>query len=203
MDESVNQLVGSGRADAQEDRPDMAMRVTLLCHAALVRQVEVGFPADEPVDPAKLESIPAPGRFDRLLSAPELRARQTADALGPDAIIEPALRDGDYGTWRGRSLGEIGAADPAGTAAWLADPAAAPHGGESIVDLLRRVGGWLDAGLEPGHTVGVTHPAVIRAAVVHALGAPPAAFWRVDVAPLSLVDLRHNAGRWTLRALGR
>lgn len=181
----------------------MATRLTLLCHGTLVRRPEVGFPADGPVDPAGLAAIPAVGRFDRVLSAPERRAQQTAEAIGPDAIVEPALRDCDYGTWRGRSLGEIGAGDPDGTAAWLADPSAAPHGGESIVDLIHRVGAWLDAGLKPGHTVGVTHPAVIRAVLVHALGAPPAAFWRIDVEPLSIADLRHNAGRWTLRALGR
>ncbi|HEV2678324.1 MAG TPA: histidine phosphatase family protein [Aliidongia sp.] len=180
----------------------MSMRLTLLCHAALARGGEIAFPADEPIDPVGLTSLPVPGRLDRLLSAPELRARQTAEAVGP-AIVEPALRDCDYGTWRGRSLGDIGAADPEGAAAWIADPAVAPHGGESILDLLRRVGAWLDAGPETGHTVGVTHPAVIRAAVVHALGAPPSAFWRIDVEPLSIADLRHNAGRWTLRALGR
>jgi len=65
---------------------------------------------------------PAVGRFERLVSAPELRARQTADRLGAGAVIEPALRDCDYGRWRGRSLGEIGAEDPAGAAAWIADP---------------------------------------------------------------------------------
>jgi broad specificity phosphatase PhoE len=180
----------------------MAIRLTLLCHAPLARGSEVRFPEDDPADPSAL-LVPALDRFARLLTAPERRARQTAGALGADPVVAPVLRDCDYGTWRGRSLGEIAAADPGGTAAWIADPAAAPHGGESILALLDRVGGWLDGGMAPGHTVAVTHPAVIRAAVTHALGAPPGAFWRIDVEPLTIADLRHNAGRWSLRALGR
>ncbi|MFC7642844.1 hypothetical protein ACFQX6_19370 [Streptosporangium lutulentum] len=41
-------------------------------------------------------------------------------------------------------------------------------------------------------------PPVIRAAVVHALGAPAAAFWRIDVAPLARVALTGRGGRWQL-----
>jgi hypothetical protein len=33
---------------------------------------------------------------------------------------------------------------------------------------------------------------------VHALGAPLDAFWRVDVAPLSITELHAHDGRWTL-----
>jgi len=47
----------------------------------------------------------------------------------------------------------------------------------------------------------VTHAAVIRAAVIHAIDAKPSSFWRIDVAPLCRVDLRSNGERWVLRAL--
>nr|BFE80044.1 hypothetical protein GCM10020093_026450 [Planobispora longispora] len=57
--------------------------------------------------------------------------------------------------------------------------------------------GWLSAA-GPGRTVAVTHPAVVRAAVVHALGAPARSFWRVDVAPLARVSLTGRGGRWRL-----
>lgn len=99
-------------------------------------------------------------------------------------------------------MADIQARDPAGVAAWLADMGAAPHGGEPLLDVIRRIGQLLDGHRDPGHTVMVTHPAVIRAAVVHSLGAPPEAFWRLDVAPLSVADLRHHNGRWTLRSVG-
>jgi broad specificity phosphatase PhoE len=180
----------------------MAIRLTLLCHARLAGPRGAGFPADDPVDAAALPSSGlAPGRYDRLLTAPELRARQTAQVLGEDAAVTPALRDLDCGVWQGRSLDEIFAGDPDGASSWLACPDVAPHGGESITLLLQRVGNWLDAHEAAGHTMAVTHPAVIRAAVVHCFGAPPQAFWRLDVEPLSAADLRRNTDRWTLRSI--
>ena len=48
----------------------------------------------------------------------------------------------------------------------------------------------------------MTHAAVIRAAVLIVLDAPASAFWRIDVEPLSLTDLRFDGRRWALRALG-
>jgi broad specificity phosphatase PhoE len=50
--------------------------------------------------------------------------------------------------------------------------------------------------------VAVTHAAVVRAAVVVTLGAPPAGFWRIDVAPLTATVLRGGPGRWTVRGTG-
>lgn len=179
----------------------MAIRLSLISAAAAAGVRPGTFPGDEPADLGS--RVPHPDRFARLLTAPELRARQTAECLGPVAIAEPALADCDFGRWRGRSLEEIGAADPAGAAAWLADPQAAPHGGESLAALLQRVGGWLDRFERPDHTVAITHPAAIRAAITHVLGAPAAAFWRIDIEPLSLTDLRRHAGRWTVRSVGR
>jgi broad specificity phosphatase PhoE len=128
---------------------------------------------------------------------------QTAEALGLSASIEPVLAECDYGCWRGLRLSDIQLRDAEGLAAWLSDAEAAPHGGESLGDLLRRIGAWLSQYQEPGHTVAVTHPSVIRAAIVHALDAPPLAFWRIDVEPLSVTDLRRNGPHWTLRSTGQ
>jgi broad specificity phosphatase PhoE len=47
----------------------------------------------------------------------------------------------------------------------------------------------------------VTHPAVIRAAIVHAIEATPATFWHLDIGPLSQAWLRSNGARWALRSL--
>ncbi len=66
-----------------------------------------------------------------------------------------------------------------------------------MLDLLGRVSGWLSAAA-PGRTVAVTHPAIVRAAVVHVLDAPTRSFWRVDAAPLARVTLTGRAGRWRL-----
>ena len=75
-----------------------------------------------------------------------------------DPAIEPELRDWDVGHWRGRGLDDIAAEDPTGLHAWMTEPAAAPHGGEALVELLRRVERWLGAVPAGGHTVAVTPP---------------------------------------------
>ena len=68
---------------------------------------------------------------------------------------------------------------------------------------MERVGGWLDglAG-ERVRIAAITHPAVVRAAVVQTLGAPLSCFWRLDSAPLTQTWLTRNAGRWQLRETG-
>ena len=91
------------------------------------------------------------------------------------------------------------AAEPDAAAAWLSDPDARPHGGETLHELADRVGAWLDTQAAlGGRALVITHAPVVRAAVVHALGAPPAAFWRIDVPPLAITELHGRGGRWTL-----
>ena len=47
--------------------------------------------------------------------------------------------------------------------------------------------------------VAVAEPAVVRAALVYALKAPPSTYWNVDVGPLSAVGLVGDGRRWSLR----
>lgn len=183
----------------------MPTRLTLICHGATAATRSGAFPADEPLEARALARTaalqPMLRRADRAWTSPALRARQTAAALGLDAVAEPALRDGDHGRWAGRRLEEIQAAEPDGVIAWLADPDAAPHGGEPLSALLRRVAVWVDARAGDGrHGIAITHVAVIRAAILHALGAPASSFWRIDIAPLSVVELSHDGRRWAWRA---
>jgi broad specificity phosphatase PhoE len=177
-------------------------RLTLVCHAATAAQREGRFPLPE-------ESIITGTRLDAprnrvsapLTCAPERRAVETALLLGPYAHITHALRDCDFGTWEGKSLGDIQRGDPDGAAAWLCDPGSRPHGGESLAELCERVGRWLDAFQEPDHTLAVTHASVMRAAALHVLRAPFPAFWRFDIQPLSAMDIRFDGRFWTIRSL--
>jgi broad specificity phosphatase PhoE len=181
-------------------------RLTLVRHAPSAATRRSAFPVDEPPDPRGLDEAralaPRMGRFDAAWSGPAARARQTAEALGLDAAVAPELDECDFGAWRGRTLAELDDEDPVGVAAWIEDPAAAPHGGESLLALLERVRGWLDARAGDGErVVAVTHAGVIRAALVSALDAPAQAFWRFDVAPLSRTVLHAHDGRWTVRGV--
>lgn len=185
----------------------MVRRLTLICHGATAATRAGAFSDDEPLEAKALAAAGAlnghGGRVDRALVSPALRARQTAHAMGLVAVEDADLRDWDAGGWRGRSLAALQAEAPAALALWRADPAAAPHGGESLNMLLERVAGWLDhVDMAGGHVVAVTHAAVVRAVVLAVLKAPPAAFWHLDVLPLSRTDLRTEGSRWTLRAFG-
>src|SRR5262249_55914726 len=108
-----------------------------------------------------------------------------------------------YGSWSGRSFEDVCAREPNAVAVWLNDPAATPHGGESILRLMQRVADWLQG--EQAHhrrSIVVTHPAVIRAVILCAIGAPAGCFWRIDLAPRSAAGLSGAAGRWTLSSAG-
>ena len=185
----------------------MTTRLKLLCHAptSAVRNAE--FPADESLEDRARQKLAALvhnlHHADRCFVSPSLRARQTAEALNLQAKVEPLLRECDYGRWTGRSVSDLQAAEPQALIEWLQSPDAAPHGGESLQDLLARVAQWLDAQSgASGLTVVVTHASVIRAAIVHAIEAGPRSFWRIDVAPLSVTRLSGEKGRWTLSSIG-
>jgi broad specificity phosphatase PhoE len=180
-------------------------RLSLISHAATRAQRLSAFPSDEPVDESAISKVVGSGKLppaDHVWSAPERRTQQTAHALGLSAEVEAELRDCDYGTWSGRQLNEIQLEDPEGLLTWLTDASSAPHGGESLLNLTERIAIWLGQQRSPGHVIAVTHPAVIRSAIIHVLRVPAESFWRVDIEPLSLTDLRFNGNTWTIRSAG-
>ncbi|MTJ67034.1 histidine phosphatase family protein [Nocardia seriolae] len=177
-------------------------RLTLITHAITDAVLAARVPADEPLNPLGERSVARAGGLPRpaptvVLHAPELRTEQTAKALGLDATAEPALRDLDCGAWSGKSMDDI---TPGELMDWLTNPAHRSHGGESITDLLARVGTWLDTLAGSGdRIIAVTHPGVVRAAILHSLNAPAESFWRIDIPPLTVTTLHHRAPAWTLR----
>jgi broad specificity phosphatase PhoE len=184
----------------------MTMRLHLLCSASTASVRSVSFAADEPLDAHGRESLASlSGRLssvDTVLRSPARCAEQTAAGLALISAVETRLRDCDFGRWAGQSFTELQSREPAAIADWLQDPRAAPHGGESFADVLKRVGEWMDEMLtRTGSVLVVTHALVIRAAIAHALGAGPDAFYHIDVAPLTMARLSGGGGRWTLVSL--
>jgi broad specificity phosphatase PhoE len=157
------------------------------------------FAADEPIcDPGQVFGA-LHGRLPagaEAVCSPKLRCRQTAEAAGLRPALDPRLAECDLGSWEGSAV-EALAADPAWR--WPLDPDAAPHGGESLTAFSGRVRGWLEE-VAPSDRplVAVTHAGVIRAAVVHAIGAPLASFWNIAVVPLAVVELHRHVDGWTV-----
>jgi broad specificity phosphatase PhoE len=176
------------------------VRLTMVSHAMTDAMAAGRFPTDEPLNAVGHRQVGTCvdlGRTDAAYCGPEQRARQTAELLGLQAVVEPQLADLDCGRWRGDVLGGV---QPADLAIWLTEPTGAPHGGESVVDVVERVRGWLDSlASRRGRLVAVTHPAVVRAAILVALDAPAKSFWRIDVAPASRTVLHFRGHAWTLR----
>lgn len=183
----------------------MATRLVFLCHAATASMREGGFPdPDEAIDDAgrkgakALTLRPAP---QRVFTAPSLAARQTVEALALEASIAPALADIDHGAWRGRGLAEVHAEQPEALMGWIADPAAGAPGGEAFASVVARVGAWIDAQAPREERIlAVTHQPVMRAALAHLLDIPPAAAFRIDIAPLAQLTLSFNR-QWRFQSL--
>lgn len=180
-----------------------ATRLTLICHARTVAQKLARFALDESVEMDwQVARGSRAGDFKRsaqLLSAPEARARQTAELFGAQMLIVPALADCAMGRWHGLPIDDLQKHEPEALHAWLTDSTSAPHGGESVAQLCERVADWLETlRSTPGHFVAITHPFVIRAAIMHVMQCPPGVFNGIDVEPLSVTELRFN-GRWRLR----
>lgn len=180
-------------------------RLLLIRHATTQAVRRAAFPVDEPLDDAGRTAAAAlAGRLGcgEAVSSPALRARQTAAAAALRAQVEPSIDECDFGAWAGRTLAQVHEDDPEGAGAWMTDPDACPHGGESLSALLARVDGWMHAQAAlDGRAIAVTHAGVVKAAVVHALGAPPTAFWRVDVTPLAVTELHAHDGRWSVACM--
>ncbi|MGF7244015.1 broad specificity phosphatase PhoE [Pseudomonas oryzihabitans] len=175
-----------------------AIYLTLIAHAATAAQRLGCFPADSDdvcdmvlQPPHEMEAFEA-------LTGPELRACKTAHLLGLTSTIEPALRECDFGRWKGASLKELQENEPTLLREWLTDPYFSTHGGESFADVCQRVTRWLDNLLLQGPQIAVTHPMIIRAAMMHGLQISLDTFHRLDVLPLSRLHLSRR-GSWRVR----
>lgn len=178
-------------------------RLLLIRHAPTQATHAAAFPLDEPLDEAaRAQAARLAARLPRrveVLCSPALRCAQTAAAAGLEATEVPDLAECDFGAWGGRTLADVHEREPDAVQAWMTDPDVRPHGGESLAAFARRVAGWLDAQAHgDGHTVAITHGGVVRAAVIHALGAPLEAFFRIDASPLGITELHAHGGRWTV-----
>ncbi|MER5622685.1 bifunctional RNase H/acid phosphatase [Streptosporangium sp. NPDC002544] len=132
-----------------------------------------------------------------IVSSPLRRARATAEIVaartGLEVVVEEGLRETDFGDWEGHTFTEIQRRWPDELAAWLADPSAAPPGGESFGEAARRVQATGDLLIEryEGKTIlAVSHVTPIKMLLRFALLAPLSALYRMhlDLSALSLIE---------------
>lgn len=136
------------------------------------------------------------GRAGTVVTSPARRC--SVPGADPHIRVDERLRPWDLGSWTGRDLAELD------LAAWRADPGYDAHGGESLLALCERVAGLLADWYGRGdRLVAVTHAAVVKAAVVHALQAPVQATWDLDVAPSSTTELHATPTGWRVVGVNR
>lgn len=179
-------------------------RLLLVRHATTAETRRAAFPrtsgaapaADDPVlDRAGREAAAAlQGQLpaaDRVWTSHAARAMETATAAGlAAAVADGGLAELDFGRWAGRTPAEVATEEAEALGAWYADPASAPHGGETFAAVAERARRVLArAAAAGGTTIAVTHGGFIRAVLLSVLGLPAAAAWRLDAAPASVAEL--------------
>jgi alpha-ribazole phosphatase len=138
--------------------------------------------------------------------SPLRRTRDTAHAIAaagyalPALSVEPDLTEQHLGDWQGLVHADLPPllAEPA-HAFWPLGATETPPGGESMPQVIHRVGAALER-LATAHSgkdiVAVSHGGAIRAALAHATGAGPDAVLHFAVQNLSVTVLERFAHGW-------
>lgn len=183
----------------------MTRRLVLVASLPEVDQRNLVLPGGRDVEPLDDAEDRA-----RILSLGEVRwcgsdgaASATAVRLGVSPPRLAAIAAQHLGSWAGRSLVELAAADQAAIEAFHRDPTFAPPEGESRLQVVERVRSWMEviATDEVGRTVAVVDALIVRAALSVALDAP-ATLMRVDLVPLSVTVLTQHQQTWRVRTVG-
>jgi broad specificity phosphatase PhoE len=136
------------------------------------------------------------------------RAQQSAQvfaaAFAIEPLIDPRLREVDFGRWNGRHWNDVMQADDGRYRHWLENWVIqeAPDG-ESFANVLRRTGAWLAALLgSTSHedcVLAVAHAGSIRAVLCHALGLPPGRALTIGIDHARASRLRYANGQFEVR----
>lgn len=159
-----------------------------------------------------IEPTPPPSGTDPLvIASPAVRSQQTLGTLGLTADhVDPGWSERDLGDAEGAPWAQLWATAPPQVAV---DPAAyvrwTPPGGESVLDLQRRVLRTLATTVEAATVAGAdrvvvaTHAGPIAMVLGHVLELGDVALtrWQLPTASISTVR-RYDADAWTIRGVG-
>ncbi|MEP6666064.1 MAG: bifunctional RNase H/acid phosphatase [Nocardioidaceae bacterium] len=153
------------------------------------------------------QALAADEGIDAILSSPLQRTRDTADivakALGLEIFVEDDFRECAFGEWDGLTLAEVTDRWPAEVDLWLSSMDSRPPGGESVIEVQKRVEEALGRTLSAyqGKTVViVSHVTPIKLCVRYCLDAPLASINKMLLAPASFTTLSfYESGALSLR----
>lgn len=138
--------------------------------------------------------------FSRVFSSPLKRARETAEALAPEAGIQldPRLLEIDYGQAEGLDPAQLAASFPEIPKAWSRGEDASFPGGENSLAVETRLEGFIeDQIVKPvsGPTLVVTHNVVIRCLLGKYLGIPMRHWHQIAVPHTESFEFRRKGKR--------
>jgi alpha-ribazole phosphatase len=186
---------------------DSITRIWLIRHAPVQGPRGVIHAADAPADvtdrPAFAALTAALPAAAPAFCSPAQRTRDTARALGLDAVTAEAFREQHFGAWTGQRHDDLAATQgEAYRAFWRAPARNAPPGGESFADQVERVAEGI-ARLPSGDVIVVAHSGTVRAALAIALDMAADSALRFVIDPLSLTRIDRLAAGWRIGAVNR
>jgi probable phosphoglycerate mutase len=147
--------------------------------------------------------------FTEVLTSPLTRCQETArivaDALGVSVVVEEDLREMDFGLWEEMTFDEIQDRYPEDLRRWTQSAGAPPTGSSetfaAVVERMARVAERFALRYAGASVVAVTHITPIKALVAHALGAPPAALFRMELSSACFARITYTGGEASVRLL--
>jgi ribonuclease H / adenosylcobalamin/alpha-ribazole phosphatase len=193
----VAELAGRGWSSAREKQ--QTADVVLLRHGDTRLSPELRFSGsvDPPLSAAGREQAQRAAdsallrghAFTEVLTSPMLRSRETAQivaaALGVSIAVEEDLREMDFGLWEEMTFDEVLDRYPEDLLRWKQSAWATPTGSSDSIaavgDRMASAAERLASRYAGASVVAVTHVTPMKALVAHALGAPPAAVFHMEL----------------------
>jgi ribonuclease H / adenosylcobalamin/alpha-ribazole phosphatase len=147
--------------------------------------------------------------FVEVLTSPMTRCQETArlvaDALGVSVVVDRDLREMDFGLWEEMTFDEVQDRYPEDLRRWKQSAWATPTGSsESFAAVVDRMGSTAErfASRYAGASVlAVTHITPVKALVAHALGAPPAALFHMELSSACFSRISYTGREASVRLL--
>ena len=147
--------------------------------------------------------------FTEVLTSPLTRCHETArivaDALGVPIVVDPDLREMDFGLWEEMTFDEVQDRYPEDLRRWRQSAWTPPTGSSetfaAVVDRMGTVAERFASRYAGASVVAVTHITPVKALVAHALVAPPSALFHMELSSACFSRISYTGGEASVRLL--